>query len=318
MNKIKRPVIALSVVGTALFLGALSMTALAFTAPGLGTTSSFAVLAGTTVTNTGLTVITGDLGVSPGDAVTGMTGPPNGTVTGAQHVADATAAKAQNDLTTAYLDAAGQTPCTPLTGDLGGQNLSAGLYCYSSSAQLTGTLTLTGSGPWVFQIGSQLTTASNSTVSVIDPTQACDVFWQIGSSAVLGTTTTFVGTIMALTSITLDHGANILPGRALARNGEVSLDTNKITAPAECNAPTSPTATPTATPSATPTVTPTATPTATPAPTASPTPAAALATTGGGPAGGSAWMLVLIAGGMGVVALGLTIRGQKMPKIPRL
>jgi hypothetical protein len=123
-----------------------------------------------------------------------------------------------------------------------------------------------------------------------------------------------VGTIMALTSITLDHGANILPGRALARNGEVSLDTNQITAPAECNAPTSPTATPTATPSATPTVT----PTATPAPTASPTPAAALATTGGGPAGGSPLMLVLIAGGIGVVALGLTIRGQKMQKAPRL
>ncbi|HEV3202238.1 MAG TPA: ice-binding family protein [Bryobacteraceae bacterium] len=317
MNKIKRPVIALSVVVTALFLGALSMTALAFTAPGLGTTSSFAVLAHTTVTNTGLTVITGDLGLSPGSAVTGMTGPPNGTVTGTQHVADATAVKAQDDLRTAYLDAAGQTPCTPLTGDLGGgRKLPAGLYCYTSDALLTGTLTLTGSGPWVFQIGSQLTTASNSTVSVIDPTQACDVFWQIGSSAVLGTATTFVGTIMALTSITLDHDANILPGRALARNGEVALDTNKITAPTECNAPTSPTATPTATPSATPT--PTATPTATPAATASPTHAAALATTGGGPAGGSPWMLVLIAGGIGVVAVGLTVRVRKMPKIPRL
>lgn len=230
LRKAARGATFLAVAG--LIVGASSMAALAgpFGRPPLGTAGTFAVLAGTTVTNTGPTWITGQVGLSPGTSVTGF---PPGT-SGAKHVADPTALTAKNDLTTAYLNAAGQTPCTPLTGDLGGKSLVAGLYCYSSGAVLTGTLTLTGAGPWVFQIGSTLTTASNSTVSVIDPTQACDVFWQVGSSATLGTTTSFVGTIMALTSIAVQHGAKIVPGRALAQNGAVTLDTNTITQPTGC------------------------------------------------------------------------------------
>lgn len=287
----------------------------AFGRPPLGTAGNFAVLAGETITNTGPTVITGQVGLSPGTAVTGF--PPG--ISGPQHVADAVALQAKSDLTTAYLNAAGQTPCTPETGDLGGKNLSAGLYCYDSDALLTGTLTLTGAGPWVFQIGSQLTTASNSTVNVVDPTQACDVFWQVGSSATIGTTRNFVGTIMALTSISVQHGANLLPGRALARNGSVTLETNTITQPTGCGyeAP-APVATPTPTPSATPTPVASATPSATPSPTPSPTHVATLPTTGGGSQGGSPWILLLLAGGIGVVALGLTIRGQKKPDTPRV
>lgn len=300
MTRLRRPLITLLISVSALLLGALPMTALAgaFGRPPLGTAGNFAVLAGETVTNTGPTWITGQLGLSPGTAVTGF---PPGT-SGAQHVHDAVALQAKNDLTTAYLDAAGQTPCTPLTGDLGGKSLNKGLYCYTSDALLTGTLTLTGAGPWVFQIGSKLTTASNSTVSVSDATQACDVFWQVGSSATLGTTTTFVGTIMALTSISVQHGAKIVPGRALAQNGAVTLDTNTITQPTGCGyeAP-APVASPS--PTASPTPSPTASPTARP----TPTPAPALAITGGPPQNILPLILVLIAG-FCVAGLGLIVR----------
>jgi hypothetical protein len=271
----------------AFLFGANSIAALAgpFGRPPLGTAGNFAVLAGTTVTNTGPTWITGQVGLSPGTSVTGF---PPGT-SGAKHVADPTALTAKNDLTTAYLNAAGQTPCTPLTGDLGGKSLVAGLYCYSSGAVLTGTLTLTGAGPWVFQIGSTLTTASNATVSVIDPTQACDVFWQVGSSATLGTTTTFVGTIMALTSIAVQHGAKILPGRALAQNGAVTLDTNTITQPTGCGYA---------------------------APAAVAPPVTGAPSSGGGPLQGESfpWVLALVVGvlaGGGVVGLGLGMRGYR-------
>ena len=207
-------------------------------APPLGTEQSFAVLGGSTVTNTGSSVITGDLGVSPGSAVTGF---PPGIVTGGTiHAADAVALQAQTDTTTTYNNLAGQTCTSDLTGqDLGGMTLVSGVYCFSSSAQLTGVLTLDAEGDssaaWVFQIGSTLTTASNSSVLVINGGQECNVFWQVGSSATLGTTTSFIGTIVALTSITLNTGANI-SGRALARNGAVTLDTNNV-AVAECGAP---------------------------------------------------------------------------------
>ncbi len=202
----------------------------------LGTAGNFAVLAGTTVTNTGPTVVNGgDVGVSPGTAITGF---PPGTIAPpyTTHAADAVAAQAQNDLTTAYNTAAGLVPNQNLTGtDLGGLTLTPGVYFFSSSAQLTGTLTLNDQGnpnaQFVFQIGSTLTTASNSSVVTINggSMPGCDVFWQVGSSATLGTGTAFEGHILALTSITMTTGATILDGSALARNGAVTLDDNTIT-----------------------------------------------------------------------------------------
>ncbi len=202
----------------------------------LGTAGDFGVLGGTTVTNTGLSIIDGgNVGVSPGSAITGF---PPGTVVApfTIHAADAVALQAQNDLTTAYNAAAGLAPTQNLTGqDLGGLTLLPGVYFFSSSAQLTGTLTLNAMGDpnaqFVFQIGSTLTTASNSSVVMINDGNmpGCDVFWQVGSSATLGTGTAFEGHILALTSITLTTGASILDGSALARNGAVTLDTNTIT-----------------------------------------------------------------------------------------
>jgi uncharacterized repeat protein (TIGR01451 family) len=203
----------------------------------MGTEQAFAVLGGSTVTNTGPSVITGNLGVSPGSAITGF---PPGLVTGVIHAADAVALQAQNDTTTTYNALTSQTCTLDLTGqDLGGKTLVPGVYCFSSSAQLTGALTLNAGGDpsavWVFKIGSTLTTASNSSVQVINGGQACNVYWQVGSSATLGTTTSFVGNILALTSITLNTGASV-SGRALARSGAVTLDSNTITLPV-CDIP---------------------------------------------------------------------------------
>ncbi len=202
---------------------------------GLGTAGSYAVLAGRAVTNTGPTVVTGNLGVSPNNAVSGF--PPGLVLNGTIHQGDAHAGQAQADLTTAYNDAAGRACDVSLTGqDLGGMTLTSGVYCFSSSAQLTGTLTLDAEGDpqavFIFQIGSTLTTASASRVVLINGAQACNVYWQVGSSATLGTGTTFVGNILALTSITLNTRATV-QGRVLARNGAVTLDNNTITR-AEC------------------------------------------------------------------------------------
>lgn len=196
----------------------------------LGTAQNFAVLGGSTVTNTGPSVITGDLGVSPGSAITGF---PPGIVTGTIHSADAVALQAQSDLTTSYNVLAGLSPTQDLTGqDLGGLTLTPGVYNFDNSAQLTGTLTLDAQGKsdalFVFQIGSTLTTASASTVQIINGGNDCNVFFQVGSSATLGTATAFEGNILALTSITLNTGADILSGRALAQNGAVTLDTNDV------------------------------------------------------------------------------------------
>jgi uncharacterized repeat protein (TIGR01451 family) len=209
----------------------------AATMPRLGTEQSFAVLGGSTVTNTGSSVITGNLGVSPGSAVTGF---PPGILTGVMHAADAEALQAQTDTTTAYIDLASQACTSDLTGqDLGGMTLVPGVYCFSSSAQLTGALTLDAGGDpsavWVFKTGSTLTTASNSSVLLTNGGQPCNVFWQVGSSATLGTSTSFVGNILALTSITLTTGANV-SGSALARNGAVTMDSNTVTVPV-CNIP---------------------------------------------------------------------------------
>ncbi len=228
----------MTVIATLVAVGATSVAATtspAQTAVNLGTSSPFAVLAATAITNTGATVITGDIGLSP-DGATSVTGFPPGVVNGAEYAADGVALQAQNDLTTAY-DSAQSAPSTNnVTGvDLGNLTLTAGVYTASSSMTLNGPLTLTGnaSSVFVFQAGSTLTTGSTGPASVLltGGVQACNVFWQVGSSATLGTLTTdFVGTIMALTSATLDTGASVT-GRVLARNGEVTLDDNTISVP---------------------------------------------------------------------------------------
>jgi hypothetical protein len=214
---------------------------------GLGTAGTYSVLGGTTVTNTGPSTLSGDLGVSPGTAITGF---PPGTVGGATHAGDAQAAQAQSDLTTGYNDAAGRAATATVSGDLAGQTLSTGVYKSTSSLAVSGTLTLNGQGDpnavFIFQIGSTLTTASSSTITVINGAQACNVFWQLGSSATLGTTSTFLGTIMALTSITVTTNATV-KGRALARNGAVTLDNDTFTTPG-CGPAPSPTPTPSTTP----------------------------------------------------------------------
>ncbi len=202
---------------------------------GLATAQPFVVLSGAGVTNTGPSVLNGDLGVSPGTSLSGFGAP--AVVNGATHANDAVAAGAQADLTTAYNVAAGQPipPGNELTGvDLGGLTLSPGAYGYSSSAQLTGQLTLDAHGDpsaqFVFVIGSTLTTASASSVVLTDGASPCNVFWKIGSSATLGTGTAFEGNVMALTSISLNSGVTVL-GRMLARNGEISLINDVLTAP---------------------------------------------------------------------------------------
>src|SRR5687768_10791063 len=155
---------------------------------GLGTADSFAILAGSAVTNTGPSVVNGDLGVHPGTAITGFGGPPNGTVNGATHSADAVAMQAKSDLVTAYNDAAGRTPFTNVPVELGGTTLFAGVY-RSPTMQITGTLTLDAQGDpnavFIFQAGSTLITAANSSVSLINGALPCNVFWQVGSSATL-------------------------------------------------------------------------------------------------------------------------------------
>ncbi|HYM51906.1 MAG TPA: ice-binding family protein [Candidatus Dormibacteraeota bacterium] len=207
----------------------------------LGTAANFAILAGTPdVTNTGPTIVTGDLGIHPAAAVTGFTGPPDGTVVGTIHAADAVALQAKSDLVTAYNVAAGATPVTVVAGGtLGGQTLVGGVYnSGGSTLDLTGTLTLDAqndpSSVWIFQATSDLITASSSVVAFINGAQPCNVFWQVTSSATLGSGSTFVGTILALTSITMNDGVNVI-GRALARNGNVTLINDIITRPTTCS-----------------------------------------------------------------------------------
>jgi len=200
---------------------------------GLGTAAPFAVLAGTpSVTNVGATEITGDLGISPAAAVTGF---PPGTVTGTIHKADAVALQAKNDLTTAYTVAAG-LPVTATHGTLAGLTLPGGVYNAGGvTLDLTGTVTLDGQNDansvWVFQATSDLVTASSSRVTLINGANPCNVFWQVTSSATLGSGSTFVGTIMALSSITMANGVTV-SGRALARNGDVTLINDRINASA--------------------------------------------------------------------------------------
>ncbi len=197
----------------------------------LGTAQAFAVLAGSTVTNTGLSIINDNVGVNPGSAVTGF--PPGLLTGGTIHITDSVTLQAQGDTTAAYLDLAGR-PCeSGLTGqDLGGKTLKGGVYCFTSEAQLTGTLVLDAENRadalFIFQVASKLTTASGASVRLINGASPCNVFWQIGSSATIGSGTDFVGNILALTSISLGTNAS-LEGRALARNAAVTLDSNKVT-----------------------------------------------------------------------------------------
>ncbi|MEO6713350.1 MAG: ice-binding family protein [Mycobacteriales bacterium] len=323
---------------TGAVLFAFSAPALAATVVPLGTAESFAVLAGTGITNTGPTTINGDIGSFPTPTITGVA---SITLTGANHGGDAVTQGAQGDLVTAYNNAAGQGPSIAVAADLGGQTLVAGVYNSASSLGLTGDVILNAAGDpnavFIFQAGSTLTTASSSRVVLSNGAQACNVFWQIGSSATLGTASTMRGTVMALTSISATTGA-IVEGRLLARNGAVTLDTNTITRPACVVAPTpsatvSASATTTASATVPPTASASASPTATPSPTASPSATATVApeatatattqveevpaggvNTGDGSSrgsGGQVRMLVLLAVAFGGSAAAIAVRRRR-------
>ena len=195
----------------------------------LGATAGFAVLGGSTVTSAGVSTLNGDLGVSPGTAVTGF---PPGQLNGTLHAGDAAATQAHADLATAYADAAGRSPAAPITGDLGGLTLTPGVYGAGAALTLAGTLTLDGQGNpnavFILQAGSTLGTAAGSEVNLTGGAQACNVFWQVGSSATLGASSTLAGTILASTSISMGDSVTI-NGRALAGNGAVTLVNDTIT-----------------------------------------------------------------------------------------
>lgn len=233
----------------------------AATTVNLGSTSDFAILAGSTITNTGSSVVNGNVGLSPGTAITGF---PPGLTNGTQHVANSTALNAQTDLVTAYNNAAGQSPVTIAT-ELGGTTKTAGTYSSANGTfSITGTLTLDGQNDpnavFIFKTASTLITAGSSNINLINGAQACNIFWQIGSSATLGINSIFKGNVLAQTSVTLTTGANVT-GRVLARDGAVTLDSNTITK-AVCTV--APTPTPTPVPTPAPTTTPTPIPTSTP------------------------------------------------------
>jgi hypothetical protein len=202
-------------------------------AVGLGSADPYSVLAGSTVTNTGPTSLSGELGVSPGTAITGF---PPGVAGGATHAGDANAASAQSSVTTAYVDAAGRPPTgTTLGSALAGGTLLAGVYNAGSSLDVSGAVTLDGEGDpnavFIFQVGASLTTASSTSIVLTGNAQACNVYWQVGASATLGTTTTFAGTVLAQNSVSVGTGTTVA-GRALARVGAVTLDNNVFTDPA--------------------------------------------------------------------------------------
>lgn len=281
MTKNRNAIRLLSVFTALIFLGLFAVpskvNAAEETVP-LGTTSTFAVLAGTTVTNTGATTISGDagcdVGIFPG---TDYTGQETVTSDGVLHLADEVAGVAQGDLTTAYDNAAGRTPIQTISSELGGTTLKPGVYnSTDGSFQITGILTLDGNNEtdpvFIFQTESTLITAADSSVSLINGAVYCRTFWQVGSSATLGSYSGFVGHIFALTSITAETGASV-QGQLLARNGAVTLDSNDIMN-GFCAAAVTPS--PTETPTAAPTETPTAA--ATETPTAVPTVAAAVET----------------------------------------
>lgn len=197
--------------------------------------AGFAVLSGAGITVTGPTTITGDVGSFPTPTITGFE---NVTHDGVNHAGDAVAQQAKVDLNTAYIDASGRTANTVYSPifDLGGLTLTMGVYNDPSSFFITGVLTLDAGGDpgavWVFQTGSTLITAANSSVALVGGALAANVFWQVGSSATLGVNSDFSGTILAEQSVTLNTGASVV-GRVLARNGAVTLDNNSISLPIE-------------------------------------------------------------------------------------
>ncbi len=212
------------------FLTVVSLSVPAFAGITLGTAETFAVLGASTVTNTGATQIRGNLGVSPGTAIVGF--PPGVVEVGTIHDSDAVAIQAQADAAVAYT-ALAALPCKAnLTGqDLGGLTLTPGVYCFDTSAQLTGTLVLnfenSPKGGFVFQIGSTLTTASSSSITLENCTTHCEIYWQVGSSATLGTSSKFSGNILAVSSITITTSV-VMCGRALAQTGAVTMDTDMV------------------------------------------------------------------------------------------
>lgn len=242
--------------------------------PDLGTAAGYALVANTTITNTGVTLIDGNLALV-GPSVTGF-GP--GVVTGRKDIGNAAASRAEADVLAGHHDATGAAPVTEMAGDLGGKTLFPGVYHFGVAATLHGTLTLDGQGKtnplFIFQIGSTLTTGTAARVTLIRGAAGCAVFWAVGSSATIGTATSLQGNLMALVSITMNTGASIgvgggrNGGRAFAQNGAITLDTNTVIAPSgSCAAP-APTSVPTPTRRPTPTPAPAKTPGATPAPTA--------------------------------------------------
>jgi hypothetical protein len=253
-SSLRRALAAVAIAAPLLTLGGVVGTQSASAAQAaipLGTAASFAVLASTTVTNTGNSGLTGDLGVTPGTAITGF---PPGTVTGTIYEPSAVASPpstvdpgllttAKGDSSTAYTDAMDATPSTPLAGtdnQLGGETLVPGVYSFgaATTANLTGTVTLDGSGVYIFQASSSLVTASSSVVALEGGAAAGCVFWQVGSQATLGGSSLFVGTILAGTSVVAGSGATVV-GRLLAQTAAVNLDDTAITAPAACAAPAS-------------------------------------------------------------------------------
>jgi len=300
----------------------------------MGTAANYSVLAGSTVTNTGASVLHGSLGLSPGSSIVGFAQPGGPGAVTPPAVIDRTngaAATAKSDLTAAYIDAAGRPGATVENADLTGLNLTEGLYSANANGplSLSGTLTLTG-GPaavFIFQTGSTLITGSDSTVSLQGGVTACNVFWQVGSSATLGTGSTFVGNILALTSVTVTSGVTV-EGQALARNGAVTLDDDVFTRPS-CAA---------ALPAATTTTTTAAPGTTVPGGVVSPTTAAAGPGAGattttlgltvgivGPPRTGVAplakhdfpWAAVLVAGAGGAAMLGVIVRRRQHARARR-
>jgi hypothetical protein len=263
------------VIPIAVLIAALGLPPIGLAAapPDLGTAADYAIVANTTITNTGVSLIAGNLALV-GPSVTGM----DGVVTGRSDIGNAAAARAEDDVLSAHHDAtAAGPPVTEMSGvDLGGKTLGPGVYHFGSSAALHGTLTLDGEGAsnptFIFQIGSTLTTGTGARVRLTNGADGCAVFWAVGSSATIGTATSLQGNLMALVSITMTTGATIgvgggrNGGRAFAQNGAITLDTNTIIAPTgSCNPP-APTPVPTARPTAAPTPAPTAPSTSAPTP----------------------------------------------------
>jgi hypothetical protein len=219
---------------TTLVVGSLGLPSVSAATPGvsLGTATNFAVLAGSTITNTGATTINGDLGLSAGTAVTGF---PPGQVNGTVHAADAVALQAKNDLAAAYDDVAGRATTATVPVELGGTTKTPGVYeSPAGTFGITGTLTVDAQGDpnavFIFKAASTLITASASNVNLVNGAQSSNIFWKVGSSATLGTSSTIRGNILALASITVTTGVTV-DGRTLARTAAVTLDTDTITIP---------------------------------------------------------------------------------------